>query len=130
MYFSIGRQLVRVLVTIITMLRLNETLVLLCNYYGELGTVYFRYYYCLFRWLCARNNINRDIEFIILCKKLTHSFFRCFIGKPESNKPDHPDHVLSIFVYQSVELILSEWKKNEKIWGSHEKEVSCSKLQQ
>ena len=39
LYFSIGRQLARVLVTLISMSRLNGTLVLLRNYYGELGTV-------------------------------------------------------------------------------------------
>ena len=33
------RQLARIIVTIIPKFRLRGTLVLLCNYYGELGTV-------------------------------------------------------------------------------------------
>ena len=90
------------------MLRLNGTLVLLCTYYGELD-IYSRTFY-LFRWLCARNKINRDIEFIILCKKFTHSFFKYFIGNPERNKPDHPDHVPSKFIYKLLEPSLLEKK--------------------
>ena len=39
LYFCMVRQLARIIVTFIPKFRLRGTLVLLCNYYGELGTV-------------------------------------------------------------------------------------------
>ena len=88
---------------------------------------YTRTFY-LFGWLSAKNKVNRDIEFIMLCKKFTYSFFKYFIGKPERNKPDHPDYVPSIFVYKSVKPSLSEkkMKRYEAVMKRRKAGANCS----